>query len=115
MEVKIRVWIEENGEVLFGDGRAMLLRKSVEEGSLHRAAQALEMSYRALWGKIKATEQRTGIKFIETSRGRKGGTVITEDGIRFLDRYEAFRAKLQEKAEELFREFFTDKFSTPSR
>ncbi|MGC8719018.1 MAG: winged helix-turn-helix domain-containing protein [Thermodesulforhabdaceae bacterium] len=111
MEVRLRVWIEENGKVIFGDGRAMIFRKAVEKGSLWGAAGALEMSYKALWSKIKTTEKRTGIKFIKTSRGRKGGTVITEEGIRFLERYEAFRAKLQEKAEELFREYFPEGLS----
>ncbi len=115
MNVGIRMWIEENGEVVFGDGRALILRKAIEEGSLQGAARALGMSYRALWGKIKAMERRTGIAFVEASRGRKGGVTLTPEGLSFLERYETMRVKLQERAEELLRAYFPEGIVMPSQ
>ena len=57
--VKSKIWIEdEQGDVVFGSGRLHILGAIEERGSILAAAKELGMSYRAVWGKIKATEQR---------------------------------------------------------
>ena len=60
MKVKFKIWIEQDGNVAFAEGRRMLLEAVERLGSLNAAAKELGMSYRAAWGKIKATEKALG-------------------------------------------------------
>ena len=65
MEIKYKIWIEKNGKVVFGKGRNDILKAIDEQRSLHAAAKKLEMSYRAAWGRLKASEERTGMKLVD--------------------------------------------------
>jgi molybdate transport system regulatory protein len=65
MEIKYKVWFEKSGKVVFGSGRRELLRAVDTYNSLHAAAKHLNMSYRAAWGRIRASEARLGMKLIE--------------------------------------------------
>ncbi len=59
--VRSKIWIEDaDGEVVFGLGRYRILSAVERCGSLNAAAKELKMSYRAAWGRIKATEARIG-------------------------------------------------------
>jgi molybdate transport system regulatory protein len=70
MKIKYKIWIEQDGKVLFGRGREDILR-AVEKGqSLSTAAKQLEMSYRAAWGRLKASEDRMGVKLVEIGDNR---------------------------------------------
>ncbi len=65
MKIKYKVWFEKDGKVVFGSGRRELLRAVDTYNSLHAAAKHLNMSYRAAWGRIRASEARLGMKLIE--------------------------------------------------
>ena len=65
MEIKYKVWFEKDGKVIFGSGRRELLRAVDMYNSLHAAAKHLNMSYRAAWGRIRASEERLGIRLVE--------------------------------------------------
>jgi molybdate transport system regulatory protein len=65
MEIKYKIWIEKNGKVVFGKGRDDILKAVDEQRSLNVAAKKLEMSYRAAWGRIKASEERMEMKLVE--------------------------------------------------
>ena len=45
--VRMHLWLELGESVYFGMGRAMLLDRIEEYGSLRKAAESLGMSYRA--------------------------------------------------------------------
>jgi molybdate transport system regulatory protein len=61
LAIKSRVWIEdEEGKIVFGAGRLRILELVEAHGSILAASKELQMSYRAVWGKIKATEDRLG-------------------------------------------------------
>lgn len=80
LTVRSKIWIEdENGEVVFGSGRLRILSAVEKTGSILAAAKALKMSYRAVWGKIKATEERLGQPLLERRTGgsRGGGSELT--------------------------------------
>lgn len=70
MEIKQKIWIEENGKVIFGQGRYALLKTLEECRSLQAAAKKMKMSYRAAWGKLKASENRLGIRLVENEPGK---------------------------------------------
>ncbi len=86
MEVKFKIWIESNDEVLFGKGRESLLEAIVECKSLNGAAKKLNMSYRAAWGRLKASEKRLGIKLVETTPEQRGMT-LTENAKQLLEKF----------------------------
>lgn len=72
MEIKHKIWLENGGKVIFGKGRDELLKAVEECRSLNAAAKKLNMSYRAAWGRLKASEERTGIKLVEVDGTGKG-------------------------------------------
>ena len=78
MEIKYRIWVEEDGKVLFGKGRENLLEAIEECQSLNKAAKKLNMSYRAAWGRLKASEERLGVKLVVNSPDHKGMTLTDE-------------------------------------
>ena len=66
MNIRLKVWFEVDGEYVFGDGRAELLRLIEQSGSIKKAASNLRMSYRHAWGQIRKMEDRLGTKLVET-------------------------------------------------
>jgi molybdate transport system regulatory protein len=72
MEIKYKVWLERDGHVIFGPGRGGLLKAIEECRSLNAAAKKLKMSYRAAWGRIRASEERLGMKLVEMDKVKQG-------------------------------------------
>lgn len=67
--LRLRVWIEQEDETYIGIGSTLLLQHIEELGSLRKAAEALGMSYRRAWGKLKKAEQRIGQPLVEKTKG----------------------------------------------
>lgn len=88
--IRVHLWIEGRRGVFFGMGRAMLLRKILEYGSLKRAAEEIGMSYRAAWGKIKRTEHILGYPLIRQVGSKRGGYQVTEEGRALLESFLAW-------------------------
>ncbi|GAV26406.1 molybdate transport repressor ModE domain protein [Carboxydothermus islandicus] len=109
MKIKTKIWIEEDNAVVFGEGRYLILKTALELGSLKASAEKLGLSYRAAWGKIKATEKFLGIKLVESSRGRKGGISLTTEAHKLLDLYEQLKNDIKNYADQKFREQFLEK------
>jgi len=78
--MRMHLWFETEGGVLFGLGRLQLLRQVERCGSLKKAAESLGMSYRGAWGKIKTTEEAIGEKLIERAASRRAGYHLTPFG-----------------------------------
>lgn len=79
--MRMHLWFETSGGVVFGLGRLQLLRQVERCGSLKAAAESLGMSYRGAWGKIKATEEVIGEKLIERAASRRAGYHLTPFGL----------------------------------
>lgn len=60
LRIKGKLWLEQRGQLLFGPGRLELLEGLGQYGSLAEAARRLGMSYRAAWGRLRASETRLG-------------------------------------------------------
>jgi len=108
MKAQCKVWVESEGEAVFGDGTAELLRGVERLGSISASARRMRMSYRQAWGAIRKIEQRLGEKLVETSVGGRtgGGADLTDTAREFLDRYERFREGVDRAMEEEFRKVF---------
>lgn len=104
MKPKLRVWVTFGESIKFGDGRARLLELIEERGSLKKAAQELEMSYRNAWGYLRDLEEAAGFKFVERvpGGGPASGMRLTRAGKRFLERYRKFRSGLDDAAKRQF-------------
>lgn len=106
---KSKIWIEANDQVVFGGGRMKLFRAIEECGSIRQAATKLGMSYRAAWGKIKATEERLGMQLVEKhAGGHQSGAQLTEDARKLLGVYRQFKADSVKAVDKLFSYHFKE-------
>lgn len=96
MEIKYKIWIEKNGRVLFGQGRDTILKAIHKQHGLYNAAKELEMSYRGAWGRLKASEERMGMKLVDV--GATGKSMqLTQEALAIINRFE----KLEKDVEKL--------------
>jgi len=108
MEIKYKVWLEKDGEVVVGNGKVGLLKMIDETGSIQKAAEEMKMSYRHAWGFIKTIEKHSRAKFVETQVGGRdgGGARLTPKGRDFLRRYLVFSKGLDDYMDKRFKRAF---------
>jgi len=109
MQVKMAIRIyDDTGGKAFGSGVAELLRKIESTGSLNKAAKEMELAYSKAWKILDVAEQKLGIVLVDRTIGGQhgGGSRLTQEGLRFLEKYEAFAEKSRVIVEALFRETF---------
>ena len=110
--IRTKIWIEDDtGKVIFGAGRFNILKAVAEHGSLSAAAKALGMSYRAVWGKIRATEDRLGQQLLRKQTGgiSGGGSELTPFANNLLKSYHKLQSMTRAKADGFFRDVLIDK------
>jgi molybdate transport system regulatory protein len=113
LKVRSKFWIvDEQGRPLFGQGRRIILEKIEELGSIKAAAEDLKMSYRAVWGKIKTTEERLGLKLVETTPGggRNRGTNLTPAARQLLKVFQQMHEQGNLQADALFQTLIQGRF-----
>ncbi len=111
LTVKSKIWVEdENGDVVFGSGRLHILSAVEEHGSILAAAKALGMSYRAVWGKIKATEERLGQPILTKRTGgvHGGGSELTPFARALIERFRHLDTLVRTTSDTLFQGVFMD-------
>ena len=86
MKIRYKIWLERNEKTIFGRGREELLRSIDERHSLYAAAKKLNMSYRAAWGRLKASEARLGVK-LTCSDGQGKGLHLTPEAKELLEKF----------------------------
>jgi molybdate transport system regulatory protein len=77
----------------------------MELGSMNKAALKLKQPFRAVWGKIKATEQRCGFRIVETT---SEGSRLTREGLELLWAYTRLRNRCEKYVDSQFRELFEE-------
>ena len=105
LSVKSKIWIEDgDGKVVFGSGRALILIAIEEHGSILAASKALHMSYRAVWGKIKASEDRLGMALVEKRSGGShgGGSDLTPFAKALLKHFRRMDDLIRTTSDDLF-------------
>jgi molybdate transport system regulatory protein len=104
-QLRTKIWIaDQSDKVIFGMGRVKILEAIEQHGSLNGAAKALKMSYRALWGRIKATEERLGKQLIVRTTGgnRGGGSALTPYAKDLVSTFREFRRQVLDEADARF-------------
>ena len=108
MEIKSKLWIEIDGEPVFGRGRQFLLEAIDKYGSINQAAREVQVSYRKAWSYIKSMEERFGIKFVNRQAGGRngGGATLTDEAREFLRKYEMMEEGIGEIVDARFSRIF---------
>ena len=110
--LRTKIWIvDPAGNVLFGMGRVKILEAIDRGGSINAAAKELKMSYRAVWGRIKATEERLGRELVVRTTGGAsgGGSSLTPYARDLIREYKAFRRQVIEDADARFERMLLSK------
>ncbi len=99
-----KLWLEHDGQYVFGPGAYAILKSVMETGSIRAGADALGMSYRYAWGVIKRIERKTGLRLLETRRGGRaggGGAEVTEAGLQLVRFYSQLHQAFERAASRL--------------
>ena len=96
--VRVHIWLESEHKAFIGLGRALLLRRIQDTGSLKGAAESLNMSYRAAWGKLKASEEALGVALVEKVGGNKSGCRLTPKGRELAASFRRWFAEVERHA-----------------
>ncbi len=103
-KLKTKIWLEKNGEKVFGDGPLDILKRVERTGSLRQAAAEIKMSYSQAWHLIKMLEANLGFPILEMQAGGAGGghSNLTTEAIALTAAYSAFRKEAREALADLF-------------
>jgi len=110
--VRSKIWIEDgSGHVAFGLGRLRILETIDRTGSMSAAAKELKMSYRAVWCRIRESEERIGRQLVI----RKGkGSVLTAFSRALMRHFEELQTTIIHEADIKFSRTLYDSFADDS-
>lgn len=102
--VRSKVWIERGEEVVLSEWRVELLEAIDANGSLSRAAAALDVPYRTAWERVKATEAELGFRLLESESGGAdgGGSRLTPEARDICRRFRRVSSGIQETVSQRF-------------
>jgi len=102
--VNAKVWLEREGQWLFGYGMALILQAIDEHGSIKGAAEAMGQSYRHVWGRLRAAEQLLGKSLVVRQQGGQGSRrcELTELGRELTQQFAEIRRTVKQAARESF-------------
>lgn len=104
-----------NDNLFFGPGVAELLYLTKEFESLNAAAKHMNLSYSKANKMIKLAEKALGFKLLDRKIGGSngGGSSLTKECIKFLEKYSDFEKEVKSSSEELFNKYFIEYIETP--
>jgi molybdate transport system regulatory protein len=106
LQVRSKIWLEVDGEPVFGQGREELLRLVQSSGSINAAAQQMGIPYRKAWTYISAMESRLGFALVDRVKGGAGGgkSTLTPQAEGLLGNFDLLRQGFDEEVNRRFRE-----------
>ena len=110
--IRSKIWIEDDsGKVVFGLGRFKIFEAIQRNGSIQAAAKELKMSYRAVWGRIKATEERIGRQTLIRNVGGAsgGGSRLTPFAQMLVEQFQQLHKNILTQSDNLFEKKFRNK------
>jgi len=108
MELRSKIWLEIDGETVFGSGRRALLDEIDKLGSINKAAKAIHISFRKALSYIQSMELRLGKDLVIRQAGGKngGGARLTDEARSLLDQYRKLEKGVQETLDRKFMAVF---------
>lgn len=104
--VRSKIWIEDlEGNVVFGLGRYRILKMIERLGSMHAAAIELQMSYRAVWMRIRMSEKRIGRQLVV----REGkGSRLTPFAANLMKQFKRLHAIVEKESDDVYKSLMSD-------
>jgi len=111
LKLRYKIWIEKDGEKVFGDGPLDILYRVERTGSLRQAAEEINMSYSLAWNLIKDLEKRLGFNLLKRKVGgeRGGGSEITQGATELMIKFKLFRGEADQSLDSLYKRIFKEK------
>lgn len=96
--IKTKVWLEKDGKLLMGWGRATLLERIDQLGSISAAARSMKLAYRNAWLWVEAMNRLARTPLVEKATGGAHGGYarLTDEGRRIVREYLERRAQVHE-------------------
>lgn len=112
IKLGIKVWLEVDGQYVFGFGLSRILKAVEVTGSIKAGADRLGKSYRHVWGRIKKAENTLGKPLVETRVGGRGTrrSSLTDLASRLVTDYDALR----QRSFKILEQEFSSRFGHPS-
>ena len=106
LQVRSKIWLEIDGEPVFGHGREELLRLIRKTGSINAAAKEMGIPYRKAWTYIDAMEKRLGVPLVNRLKGGTGGgeSTLTPQAVTLLEKFDLLRRGFNETVNRKFAE-----------
>jgi molybdate transport repressor ModE-like protein len=109
MEVKVKVWIEDDkNNLVFGGGKTEILEYIKETGSIAEASQKIGLSYKKTWSHIQILEKYIEDSLVITQKGggEQGGTTLTPKAIEIIENFKLLQNEVKEYTKQRFTELF---------
>jgi molybdate transport system regulatory protein len=106
--IRVRCWVDIDGEKIFGPGRAELLQLIDKTGSISQAAKSMGMSYKKAWAMIDEMNTKASKPYVIAQKGgeKGGGTQLTDSGKNVVKAYNKLMERIDaivNKEKELLR------------
>lgn len=84
------IWLECESGLEIGPGRAALLEQINDLGSIRKAADALGLTYRQAWARVKAMNSSADCQLVQRTSGgvNGGGASLTKQGLTILEAFQ---------------------------
>ena len=107
--IRSKIWIEDlEGNVVFGLGRYRILDTIRQVGSMHAAAKQLHMSYRAVWMRIRTSEERIGRPLV-VRQGK--GSRLTTFAENLMKQFKRLHAIVEAESDEVYDSLMKDQLA----
>jgi len=93
------------GNVVFGLGRYRILEMIRRLGSMNAAAKELHMSYRAVWMRIRSSEERIGKQLVV--RGGKGSR-LTSFAEKLMKQFKRLHTIAEAESDDVYKSLISD-------
>lgn len=105
--LRYKIWLDKGGTV-FGSGSYLLLKGVRDEGSLSKAAKAINMSYNKAHNLTKKIENRLGFQLLKSRPGGAGGgfSQLTDEAEELMSLYEQFYCECEKSLNDIFKKYF---------
>jgi len=104
--IRSKIWIEDmEGNVVFGLGRYRMLEMIGRLGSMHAVAIQLQMSYRAVWMRIRTSEERIG-KQLVVREGK--GSKLTTFAENLMKQFKRLHAIVEAESDDVYNSLMSD-------
>ena len=106
VQVRSKIWLEVDGEPVFGQGREVLLRLIQKTASINAAAKEMGIPYRKAWTYLNAMETRLGFPLVNRLKGGTGGgaSTLTPQAVTLLEKFDRLREGFNDLVNRKFEE-----------